>query len=70
MSRVTKPFPDPLVPLGSRPAYRVLPMTRPLCGLQRSKRNRMSGLSHTAAVLGTGAGADLRLVPRLCVPAP
>ena len=35
-------------------------MTRPLCGLQRSKRNRMSGLSHIAAVLGAGAGAAAR----------
>jgi hypothetical protein len=39
------------VRIGSRPAYRRLPLAGPLCGLQRSKRGRMSGLSPISVVL-------------------
>jgi hypothetical protein len=39
------------VGFGSRPAYRREPVAGPLCGLQRSKHARMSGLSRISVVL-------------------
>jgi hypothetical protein len=43
------------VGLGSRPAYRREPVAGPLCGLQRSKHARTSGLSRISVVLIPGS---------------